>query len=585
MSLTAEQLYALLPAIYRIRDTERGEPLKALVNVIAGQAAVMEADIARLYENWFIETCDEWVVPYIGDLLAVRGLHSLGPDAPFSQRALVADTLSYRRRKGTATVLEQLAHDTTGWNARAVEFFELLETTQHFNHVRPRNFRTPDLRDTNQLELIDTAFDVAAHTEDVRDIKLNRGWYNIPNIGLFIWRLQSYFMQQSSARAVAKPTDGRYTFSPLGLDGPLFNRPQTETQITHLAEEINVPGLLRRRPLYDELETRRQTLVDGGEPEPIYFGSQPVLQVFTQKNPGDPLVEVAPEEILICNLSEPPMAVPEVWLRPPTSKLYQPSAGGAKQQPTIKVAVDPVLGRLAFPKGVKPNDVRVSYAYGFSGDLGGGPYNRRQSVADTLTRKVNWQVGVSKEVAPVAGKIFSTIADAVKKWNLLSAGTVGTVGVIAVMDSATYVENLTGANRIQIPEGSALLIVAADWPEEPVFGGSPGQKQRVTGHLEPDERRPHVLGDIGATGIAPSDSETPGELNFNGLLIEGKLTIDGTLSGNLGALGVTHCTLVPNNGGLAVTSKNDQLKIKLDLSICGPIVVPKSVPSLSIAES
>ena len=132
MSLTAEQLYALLPAIYRIRDTERGEPLKALVNVIAGQAAVMEADIARLYENWFIETCDEWVVPYIGDLLAVRGLHSLGPDAPFSQRALVADTLSYRRRKGTATVLEQLAHDTTGWNARAVEFFELLETTQHF---------------------------------------------------------------------------------------------------------------------------------------------------------------------------------------------------------------------------------------------------------------------------------------------------------------------------------------------------------------------------------------------------------------------------------------------------------------------
>ncbi len=582
MSLTPEQLYALLPAIYRIRDIEQGEPLKALVNVIAEQAAVMEADIARLYENWFIETCDEWVVPYIGDLLAVRGLHPLGPDAPFSQRALVANTLSYRRRKGTATALEQLAHDTTGWNARAVEFFQLLETTQHFNHVRLANVRTPDLRETNQLELIDTAFDVAAHTGDVRSIKLNRGWHNIPSIGLFIWRMQSYFVQQSSARAVAKPADGRYTFSPLGLDGPLFNRPQTETTITHLAEEINVPGLLRRRPLYDELEARRQTLIDGGEPEPTYFGSQPVLQVFAQDKPGDPIVEIPPEEILICNLSEPPVALPEIWLRPSTSKLYQPTAGGAKVARTIKVAVDPVLGRLAFPKGVKPNDVRVSFAYGFSGDLGGGPYNRRQSVLDTLKRKVTWQVGVSKEVAPVAGKIFSTIADAVAEWNALPAGS---VGVITVMDSATYVENLTGANRIKIPEGSELLIVAADWPEELVVGGTPGQKQRVVGHLEPDERRPHVLGDIGVTGIAPSNSETPGNLNLNGLLIEGKLTADGTMTGNLGSLGLTHCTLVPSEGGLAVTSKNDQLKIDLERTICGPIDVPKSVPSLKVSAS
>jgi hypothetical protein len=205
----------------------------------------------------------------------------------------------------------------------------------------------------------------------------------------------------------------------------------------------------------------------------------------------------------------------------------------------------------------------VSYAYGFSGDLGGGPYNRRQSVLDTLTRKVSWQVTVSKELAPVPGNIFSTIADAVADWNALPPGA---VGVIAIKDSATYVENLTGANRIKIPEGSGLLIVAGD-------------------PLEPDERRPHIIGNVGVTGTAPGNSETPGELNFNGLLIEGKLTIDGTLTGNLGAFGLTHCTLVPSQGGLAVTSKNDQLKIKLSRSICGPITIPKSVPSLSIAES
>ena len=35
MSFDREKLYSLLPAIYRIRDAEQGEPLKALLSVIA----------------------------------------------------------------------------------------------------------------------------------------------------------------------------------------------------------------------------------------------------------------------------------------------------------------------------------------------------------------------------------------------------------------------------------------------------------------------------------------------------------------------------------------------------------------------
>ena len=155
---TAERLYELLPAIYRLRDAEQGYPLRSLLAVIAREIGIVEEDIARLYANWFIETSDEWVVPYIGDLLGVRGLHAL-EDAGFTRRAFVANTLSYRRRKGTPTMLEQLARDTTQWNARVVEFFELLGTTQYLNHLRPHNVRTPDLRRTNVLELLDTPFD------------------------------------------------------------------------------------------------------------------------------------------------------------------------------------------------------------------------------------------------------------------------------------------------------------------------------------------------------------------------------------------------------------------------------------------
>ena len=115
--MTRSELYELLPAIYRIRDAERGEPLKTLLSVIADQVGVLEEDLAQLYDDQFIETCAPWVVPYIGDLIGYRTLHNVVPKIG-NQRAEVAHTIAFRRRKGTAAMLEQLARDVTGWNAR-----------------------------------------------------------------------------------------------------------------------------------------------------------------------------------------------------------------------------------------------------------------------------------------------------------------------------------------------------------------------------------------------------------------------------------------------------------------------------------
>jgi hypothetical protein len=149
-----ERLYQLLPAILRLKDNDEGQPLRALLALIEQELDLVEGDIEGLYENWFVETADEWVLPYIGDLLGTTALHSVESAGIFSNRAYIANTLRYRRRKGTAAVLEQLARDVTNWRARAVEFFQLLATTQHMNHTRLFNVRTPDLRDTNQLELM-----------------------------------------------------------------------------------------------------------------------------------------------------------------------------------------------------------------------------------------------------------------------------------------------------------------------------------------------------------------------------------------------------------------------------------------------
>jgi hypothetical protein len=560
---TPDDLYRLLPAVYRIRDAEQNGPLRELLHVLAEQAAVVEEDIARLYDNWFIETCAEWVVPYLGDLLGVRLLHPVGAGGVYSLRAFVANTLAYRRRKGTAAVLEQVARDVTGWPARAVEFFQLLETTQHINHVRPHNFRTPDLRDTDALELLGGAFQSAAHTGEVRLIARGRGRYNLPNVGLFLWRLQSYALQGCTPRQSDAAPAGRYQFNPLGADTPLFNRPQAETEITHLAEEINVPGLLRRRPLYDELETRRADIAAGRTPVGAYFGEAPVLQVSVKEQGQVALLP--PEEILICNL--------DGWDSPG----WQPPSYGPFTRPGspdyyARAAVDPVLGRLVCRGKALPD--AVSYAYGFSGDVGGGPYDRQGSLPDWV-QLINWQVGVSQVEKPVAGEmIFKNLADAVKAWNKQPAGT---VGAIAILDSRTY----DGSVRVNIPASSRLLIVAAAWPVVEVPDSS-GQ-QRIVGQLAPDGLRPHLIMK-GGLQIAGSEGVTKGVTDelllnvvLNGLLIEDGVRV---LPGKLAGLGLAHCTLVPGRSALVVDADavdphkdNAGINIAVDRSIlCLPSV-------------
>lgn len=546
-----ERLYQLVPSIYRLRDAAQGEPLRALLDIIQGVHDEVEADIEELYDNWFIGTCDEWVVPYIGDLLGVRGLYSVSPTT-FSQRARVANTIGYRRRKGTAAMLELLARDVTDWPAHVVEFFRQLETTQYLNHLRLTNVRTPDLRDTNALELLGGPFEQVAHTADVRHIDIGRGKYNIANIGLFLWRLQSYPITKGTA--LPDPSGG-YRFSPLGsgstppgYDEPLFNQPQANTGDPRLPSEPYVPGMLRRRALYDELDARRQALAENTTPRTIYFGDTPVLRVYLDGATND---SVPPEQILICDLT--------TWQRPPAQIVYTASDGSQHAAP-IRVSVDPKLGRLMPVAPVAAGtDVLVSYSYGFSGDVGGGPYTRQDSAAQALSAPVSWQRAVTKDVPEVPGQRYNTLGAAIADWNALTAPT---AGVIAITDSRTYVENIA----ITIPQGSQLLIVAAEWPDT------------TPGHFNADGVRPHLRGGITVTGSAPAGTSDSDALALSGLVIEGSVTVS---PGNLGALRLTHCTVVPGAGGVTVNAdsppgkRNDRLSVTLTRCVTGPIGLPQ----------
>ena len=348
----ADRLYALLPAIHRMRDADRGYPLKALLRVIAEQVNVVEDDIAQLYENEFIETADDWVVPYIGDLVgyvpvAEAGRPADGPgcEAPRAlvPRREVANLIRYRRRKGTLALLEQLAHDVGGWPARAVEFFKLLGWAQNLQHLHLDRHRTADLRDIEALDLLDGPFDRITHSVDLRRINSRRtkGRYNIPSVGVFVWRLRSYAVTTTPACCIEETGPHCFTFSVLGQDAPLYVKPQPETDPTHIAEELNLPVPIRRLACdvriadYVGADASLAIRVEGWAG---YAGTDPV-----------PVTQLLPADL--------------------TDWRYVP--------PLNRIAVDPLLGRLAFPPSQLPKkSVRVSYRYGFSAEIGGGEYAR-----------------------------------------------------------------------------------------------------------------------------------------------------------------------------------------------------------------
>jgi len=344
LSFELDRLYELLPAAVRIRDTERGGPLRDLLAVIAREVGVLEEDLDQLYDDQFIETCAPWAVPYIGDLIGYQPINTGAGSTGRSPRAEVANTIGYRRRKGTLAVLEALAHDVTGWDAHAVEFFRLLATTQYLNHLRPANLRTPRVDDWEALERLDGPFDRIAHTLDVRSIPKRRGRHNIPNIGLFVWRLAAYPLTLAPA---AKDSARRYRFNPLGIDAPLFHHPLPETEMTQLSTRRNVPEPLSRRVLDAYLAD--------------YYGSG---KSFLIRAKGE---EVPIEQVVVCDLSDRP-------------------DGTWGSVPDTRYAVDPVLGRFTIPKNMGANpDLRTVHHYGFPMDLGGGEYDRKSSLDPTIS--------------------------------------------------------------------------------------------------------------------------------------------------------------------------------------------------------
>jgi hypothetical protein len=518
LTTNPDQLYDLLPVIHRQRDAGQGWPLRALLRVIAEQVDVVEADMDQLYENWFIETCEDWVVPYIGDLIGYRLVHEAGepgdPALPQSRqlnkilipRREVANTIAYRRRKGTLALLELLAHDVAGWPARAVEFYRLLGWTQALNHLRLERGQTANIRSPERMDRLDGPFDDLAHTVDVRRINSHRslGWHNIPSVGLFVWRLRAYSVTQTPAYCLEQVGPHCYTFSVLGNAAPLYTKPEPEPEPTHIAGELNLPVPIRRKACEANLDA--------------YYGPDKSFQLWRGATGNKPPEPIPAEQIVIANLSQ--------WQ-------YRPRRG--------KVAVDPELGRIAFPPRHLPKQgVWVSYHYGFSADVGGGEYERPLSQPSGA---VVYQVGDGAH---------ARIGDALQAWQ----ETQPRHAVIEIARSGVYVEQLD----VVLQAGQTLQIRAAN------------RVRPVIRLLDYRTDRPDALHVSGAAGS---------RLTLDGLLISGRGV---HVTGQVADVAVRHCTLVPGWGlhpdcepkrpaEPSLELLNTPAHVRIDRSIVGSIQV------------
>jgi hypothetical protein len=523
-TLNSDRLYDLLPAVHRLRDADRGYPLRALLAVISEQVNVVDADIAQLYENWFIETCQDWVVPYIGDLVGYTPLYEAGEtgcsqkergltrERLLISRREVGNTVRFRRRKGTVAVFEDLSQAVAGWPARAVEFYRLLSFTQSINYLRMDRGRTIDIRDGDALDDLSTSFEEVAHLADVRCVNALHfpEFYNLPSVGVFVWRLKTYSITEAPA-FYDDANPNCYYFSALGNNTPLYNRARRTA--VHPPGKLNLPMPITRRGLKCYEASEESETENNGVP--YYYGDGKSFEIWT----GSPRTLVDPGSIVVADLTD--------WTYRPLPK---------------QVAVDPELGRIAFPPTqARRQGVWVSYNYAFTADIGGGECDR------PLSQPSNYSLYL---VGP--GETFTRINDALTQWekdNPVNA-------VIEITDSGAYVEQI----NISLKQGQTLQLRAANrkrpvirllnWQNaEPddltVIGVAPVETPSAAVSPGAAAGIANVDGGNGSGAAVDSTTEPNNWFTLDGIVVVGRgVQVQGDLAGVV----IRHSTLVPGWG-------------------------------------
>jgi hypothetical protein len=567
-----DRLYNLLPAFDRLRDAEVGGPLQALLGVIGDQAAGLEAGIAQLYDDWFIETCQDWLIPYFADLVEVAlgptaaGTATLNPLEAASRRRQVANAIRDRRAKGTLAAVERFAADTTGWPCRAIEYAWLVAATQHLRHPDLKVGGTMPIGDAEALDGFGTLFSTAAYTADLHRISSHRtrGTHNLPSVGVAVWRLAADGADRAPAACVND--DNHFTFDALGRDTQLCVVPVPRIPGARPASDLDVPAPISRIALAHRLED--------------YYGEARSLCVYRGRS------AVSRADVVVADLTH--------WrhrLAPP------------------QVAIDPVLGRIAFPvRDVPEEGVLVSYRRLTVGGIGGGQYPRSLAPPAPACYRVSM----------TGQRQHRTVGAAFAAWRAdQGRGRAGAQATIEILDDGVYEERLNLELRpgeileVRSADGCRAMLRPADadhdrpeslritglgasraQPGRPKAGARRARRGGRPAAAEPGDAAESGdatgtggaaagegaggSGDAAAGESAAHPALRPPEVTFDGIWVAGHPV---ELAGRLGQVTFRHCTLVPvapgrrHGGEVSLRVAATSAAVRVEFSVAGRVQV------------
>ena len=542
----AEKIWELVPAIYRHEDGlgDRPGTLRALVEIMAEQGALLRRSQDRLWEDQSVETADDWAIPYIADQVATRLVSALNPRG---RRVDVAKTVYYRRRSGTLRVLEELASDIAGWESKVVEEFRRLARARHgldpapgalAGRFRGRFSGTPpggtaDLRRPLSAEATGGPFDEFHYTPDVRRPLGRSGLRGIHKLGVHLFRLVSYRIEHGTPGSATDAATGDTvrTFDPSGRDIPLFNpaaRPERwDDWVSALEWELPVPMRCRilghaEYVITDEVigALRSETGLSAAHAatlqpyRDVRFRDESSMLTVLRSLPSapqlDPVLRPARYRVLLRealredtgkHFLEPDFVAVTlqgsgVVPREATSSGSLDAPGAAPALPARTLIIDPERGRFAQIGGAARPVRSVTYHVGFPGAIGAGPFGRG--------------------VLPEADRTYSFEATASR---VVLSDPADDGGVVEIADSATYTDV---RNRLGV---SALTVQAAD-------GTRPFLQLGRTWRL-----RAHAAGDA--------------VLSLDGLWIGSRGDFDLRLERDYEAVTLRWCTLDPGGADAA----------------------------------
>ena len=578
-----EKIWEMIPAFYREEDGLADNPgvLRALVEIIAKQAATLRRSNDHLWDDEFIDLCNSWVVPYLADLVGTRLVSALNLRG---RRIDVAKTIYYRRRKGTVRVLEELISDITGWDGVVVEEFRRLARAWHGLDPKPGDFLgrftgTPpggyaDLRRPRGSEFAGGPFDEYFHSTDVRRQRGADGIYNIPKIAFHLYRLESRPL--TSVTPAPGPNNRAFLFDPSGRDIPLFSRRDRDELFDwdqwRSAREWELPAPIRCRELghAEYLITEATVLSLDVSPGLTNAAAADLRKLRDEPFPNEVRLHDAlammPTHVELLGAVVYPALLKLALTSDcgksallPKSILVEspPGTGVAKEfvtagnlsawtaaAPGKDLVIDPERGRMLFT-GAAPPAVTplVGCYYGFSAPLGAGSYDRGRFVLPPTVPALTAN-------APIGAAS-------------LDAGAPNAPGVTELGDSSTFgpAVNKSGIRNMQV-QGA-------------------------------NQQRPYLR--LGANWTLDTTPNSQSALTIEGLWIGGSGAFSVILAGDYETVTIRHSTLDPGGTNamgnpippLPLVISGHVENLVVDHSIIAPIHLsgPGSVKQLTISDS